>query len=141
MKALESGGPETDFGVHVGVRIAARGSGRSRCLLDLQPWHFNVHDVVHGGVVFTLADRAMGVALYSLLAAGELCATIDGRVSYLCPITHGPLQCDARVRRRGKRVAYLDADVLVGDELVATASASFAIFPGKAPPPPTGAHS
>lgn len=135
MKALQAAGPEADFGTHVGVRIVSSGAGCSRCTLALQPWHFNVHQVVHGGAVFTLADRAMGAALYSLLSAGELCATIDIRVSYLKAVTRGPLQCDARVRKRGRRVAFLEAEVLAGDELVATASASFAVFADKVKAP------
>jgi acyl-coenzyme A thioesterase PaaI-like protein len=38
---------------------------------------------VHGGVVGTLVDFAMGGALTSLLGPGERCATLEVKINYL----------------------------------------------------------
>ncbi|MCK9517142.1 MAG: PaaI family thioesterase [Ottowia sp.] len=116
------------FAGRVGVQLLHSADGVSRSRLPLEPWHFNNHQVVHGGVLFTLVDTCMGAALYSQLAPDELCATIDVHISYLNAVTQGPLQCESRVLKRGKRVAHIEASVRVADRLMATATGNFAIF-------------
>lgn len=132
------------FAHAVGMQLLDRGAGVNRSRLPIEPWHFNNHAVVHGGVLFTLVDTSMGAALYTLLARGELCATIDIHISYLHAVTDGPLVCDSRVVKRGKRVAHIESSVTVADEVVATATGNFAIFapkPQAAAPPPGAAAS
>ena len=119
------------FAGHVGMEILHSADGHSSSRLQVRAQHFNNHGVVHGGALFTLVDTAMGAALYTQLAPDELCATIDIHVSYLNAVTRGPLLCSSRVIRRGKRVAHLEADIRLGDELVATATGNFAIFARK----------
>jgi acyl-CoA thioesterase len=119
------------FSGRVGVEVVERGRGSGRCRLQLAPWLFNPHGVVHGGVLFTLVDTCMGVALYPTLEPDQLCATIDIQISYLNPVTEGPLQCTAELIKRGKRVAHLYARVSVADTVVATATGNFAIFQRK----------
>jgi acyl-CoA thioesterase len=51
------------FVEHVGVVIEEQRAGFSRCALAVAPHHFNTLGVVHGGVMFTLADTGMGAAL------------------------------------------------------------------------------
>lgn len=90
--------------------------------------HFNPQGVAHGAVLYALADTAMGAALYSGLEAGELCATIEIKISYFAAVREGELRCEARVASRGKRVAHLTATLSHAGRDVAQASGSFAIF-------------
>jgi hypothetical protein len=60
--------------------ITRMGGGRCTFALAVRPEHMNPHGVVHGGVVYTLVDFAMGGALTSLLEPGERCATLE-----VCP--------------------------------------------------------
>jgi acyl-CoA thioesterase len=88
----------------------------------------NPHDVVHGGVVYTLVDYAMGGALVSVLEPGEQCATLEVKINYLAPVTGGELAAEAAVVERRQRVAVLGARVASdGGRLVAVALGSFAI--------------
>lgn len=116
------------FSGRVGVEVVRGDPSRGRCVLRLAPWHFNLHGVVHGGVLFTLVDTCMGAALYPALQPDQLCATIDIQISYLNPVTSGPLQCTAELVKQGKRVAHLLARVTVAETVVATAAGNFAIF-------------
>lgn len=119
------------FSGRVGVEVLARRQGQGHCRLELAPWHFNLHGVAHGGVLFTLVDTCMGSTLYPTLSPGQLCATIDIQISYLNPVTAGPLECSAELVKHGKRVAHLLARVSVAGTVVATATGNFAIFQRK----------
>jgi acyl-CoA thioesterase len=119
------------FVEHIGMSIEAPGGGRSRCTLEVQAFHRNSIGWVHGGVAFTLADTGMGAALYSTLAPGELCATIEIKIAYFKPVLAGELVCLSTLVNKGRRVASLESCVYLGDTLVAKASGSFAIFTPK----------
>ena len=122
----------SQFTHHVGIELAEKASGRSRWILDLQPIHMNTHGVVHGGVLFTLADTAMGSALFGALQLGQICATINIKINYFKPVFKGRVTCDSEVVNQGKNVAHLEATMRVDGVMVARASGDFAIFKPKA---------
>lgn len=99
----------------------------------MQPHHQNSQGAVHGGVFFTLADTGMGAALYSVLAAGQACATIEVKIHYFRSVRAGAIECRTRVVHKGQRVAALESELLAGGELVAKASGSFAILEARSP--------
>jgi acyl-CoA thioesterase len=118
-------GPFADL---LGARRAAMGDGRSCFELTVRPEHMNPHGVVHGGVVYTLVDYAMGGALTSRLAPGERCATLEIKINYLAPATEGRLAAEARVVERSTRIGVLDARVHAeGKRLIALATGTFFI--------------
>jgi acyl-CoA thioesterase len=128
---------------HVGMRIDETAQGRARCSLELQDFHLNVHGVVHGGVLFTLADTAMGAALFSTLEPDELCSTIEIKIGYFKPVIDGALVCTAELVNKGKSIASLEASIHQGDVLISKSSGTFTIFrrktdAGLAGPPVTG---
>lgn len=112
----------------IGFTIDSRASGKSSLSLRVAPQHLNPHGVVHGAVLYALADTAMGAALYTTLAADELCATIEIKISYFKPVITGTASCEGEVVHRGRTVANLDARVYLGRVLVATANGHYAIF-------------
>ena len=122
----------SQFTQHVGIELAEKAPGRSRWVLDLQPIHTNTHGVVHGGVLFTLADTAMGSALFGALQPEQICATINIKINYFKPVFKGRVTCDSEVVNQGKNVAHLEATMRVDGVMVARASGDFAIFKPKA---------
>jgi len=66
-------GPQSvwPFAELLGMRAKFIGDGRARFELAVEPKHLNPHGTLHGGVVYSLADSAMGAALFSLLGEGE----------------------------------------------------------------------
>jgi acyl-CoA thioesterase len=113
---------------HVGMKVDEAGPGFSRCSITIADVHRNGTGVAHGGVLFTLADTAMGAALYSSLEAGEICATIEIKIGYFKPVFDGTLVCNATMLNKGKSVASLEATIHNGEQLVSKASGTFAIF-------------
>jgi len=122
------------FVERLGLEFAERTSGRSRCTLAVTPEHHNPHGVVHGAVIFAMADTGMGAALYPTLDPGEICATIEVKINYFKPVVSGVLSCVTELVNRGKTVANLESSIYLGDTLVAKANGNYAIFrPGRSP--------
>jgi acyl-CoA thioesterase len=112
----------------VGLQFEDAATGKSRLSITIEDKHRNGTGVAHGGVLFTLADTAMGAALYNSLEPGEICATIEIKIGYFKPVFDGTLVCEATVLNKGKSVASLEATIRNGDQLVSKASGTFAIF-------------
>ena len=78
--------------------------------LDLQEYHFNPYGIPYGGVLFTMADDTAGVAFIS---AGGNGVTVNGHVDYLRGSRDAQkLICTAKVRKAGRRIFYIDADIV-----------------------------
>jgi acyl-CoA thioesterase len=116
------------FAELLGARRAHMSEGTCRFELTAESRHLNPHGVVHGGVVYSLVDYAMGGALTSRLARGERCATLEIKINYLATAAAGPLAALATVVDRTARIAVLEARVTDGaDRLIALATGSFYI--------------
>jgi acyl-CoA thioesterase len=124
--------PRFPFIEHVGLQFGQPEPGFSRCWLKLTEVHLNGNGVVHGGVLFTLADTGMGAALFPTLATDESCATLEIKINYFKAVRDGTLVCTTEMIHRGKTVANLEASVRAGDVLVAKANGSFSIFKRRA---------
>lgn len=112
----------------LGIKVQQRGDNQSLLTLTVEAKHFNPQGVIHGGVIYSLADTGMGAALYPSLDEGEYCATIEIKITYFRPVSTGELVCKTTVVNRGKTVANMDADIFSGDVLVAKANGNFSIF-------------
>jgi acyl-CoA thioesterase len=111
------------------LRVDEQGPGRSTCSVEIVPdIHYNPHRITHGAVLYALADTGMGVALYSTLAKGETCATIEIKMSYFRAVPSGVVRCETLVLNRGRTIANLDSRLYVGDTLVAQANGNYAIL-------------
>lgn len=67
--------------------------------------------IVHGGLVGTILDTAMGGAAATLLEDGESFLTADLRVEFMRSARPGLLRADGRVVRRTKRVVFCAAEL------------------------------
>jgi uncharacterized protein (TIGR00369 family) len=69
------------------------------------------HNVVHGGVVATLADTAGGLATYMSVPLGTRVATVEMKINFLEAIERGVVTADAHVIRCGRNFAVVDCEV------------------------------
>ena len=79
----------------IALSVDEQSAGASTLRLATDQRHLNPHRVVHGAVLYALADTGMGAALYPTLAPGELCATIEIKINYFKPVASGLLVCIA----------------------------------------------
>jgi acyl-CoA thioesterase len=111
----------------IGLEITDAKKGFSRCELNATPELCNPNKVLHGGVLFSMADTGMGVALHMGLDRGQHCATIEIKIAYFRPVTDGRLVCESRVIQQGRRFAFLESEITNGERLVAKATGTFVI--------------
>ena len=92
-----------------------QGDGNSVIEWEATP-DFCFHDgrgghIVHGGMVTTLLDTAMGSACWSVLGDDESFLTADLHVEFVRSARPGVLRAEGRVVRRNRRVAFCAADL------------------------------
>ena len=116
------------FGDLIGLVFTSYGDGLSSCELEVRGELFNPHGVVHGGVLYSMADTGMGGALYSILEENELCTTVEIKIAYFAAVSSGKLVCDTRVIERRSRIAILESEIKNEDRLVAKALGTFYIY-------------
>ena len=120
----------TPYQTLIGWDYTVAADGSAECTLAVREDLFNSRQAlraVHGGAIYSLADGAMGGALYSLLGEDEWGATAEMRITYLLPVLDGTLSCQARVVRREGKTATLEAAVLSHGQVVARATATWHI--------------
>ncbi|WP_199155435.1 PaaI family thioesterase [Chromobacterium sp. ASV23] len=69
--------------------------------------HFNPIGSVHGGVISTLLDSAMGCSVHSLLPRGKAYTTLELKVNFVRAVlpANGKLLCRGKVIHAGGRMA------------------------------------
>ncbi|MDZ7688369.1 MAG: PaaI family thioesterase [Halobacteriales archaeon] len=116
------------FSDSIGLRFTEMDEGRSRGVVEVTDDLKNPHGVVHGGVLYTMADTGMGAAVYTQLDADESCATIEVKTNYLKPVEDGEVVCETEVVNKGRSVAYLESELTNDGETVARATGSYSVF-------------
>ena len=120
--------PRDAGGVGAKAKAAAEGqlepaTIKATATIEATDHHLNQHGTVHGGVLASLADAAMGAAVAS---DGQTPVTVEMKVTYLEPARAGTITASARVLRRGRRIIIIEAEVTDADgDAVAHAIATF----------------
>jgi uncharacterized protein (TIGR00369 family) len=116
------------FARWMGMMLVAAGEGSSEIHLAIQPHHLNPGGIVHGGVIATLLDACIGVALRTRLAPGSDHVTIDLDVRYLGPVRSGTLVGRGRALKVGRRVSFGEAELTdASGAVVARGAAAFLV--------------
>lgn len=116
------------FAGRLGIQVTERVDGAARLALEVTDEHLNPAGTLHGGVLATLVDTAMGQAVRTVTGAGDVPATSQLTVTYLRPGRPGPLAVRAAVRTRGEHLTVCEAEVEQEGEAVAHAVATFALL-------------
>ncbi len=93
------------FNKALGMKIVELHEDGATLRLPIRPEHSNGSGRTHGGVIATLADAAVGVAITKVLKRRG--TTIEPKINYLNPATEGELSARSYVLRAGKRTLVL----------------------------------
>jgi len=103
----------------IGLKFTGCENGWSRCVLDLESEVkvdkklFNPHGVLHGAVIYAMADTGMGAALYTQMIEDELCSTVEVKINYFLAIISETLVCDTKVIFKGEKLLQLGKNLLL----------------------------
>lgn len=102
----------TSIAETLGFASTSLSEGKSTFEMVIDPArHGNVMGTLHGGVVATLADSAMGYAFASTLAEDESFATLEMKVSFLRPVWRATLTATGVVMHRGRTTGLVECRV------------------------------
>ena len=122
------------FHLGFGMEVADATRGEVRLRWEARPDHLNLQGLIHGGVLATLADTAMGLAVRSAMRPGRRHVTVELGVHYLRPAKPGPLEAVGRAVRVGTQIAFAEADVHDAEgRLLARAKGTYSVGALKEP--------
>ena len=111
----------------IDMSVGTSPEGEATAAIEAGEDHLNGHGTVHGGVLASLADSAMGAALVGASNGERHPVTVSLTVTYLEPAPQGRITAVARVRRLGGRLTIAEADIMSAEgTVVATALGTFA---------------
>jgi uncharacterized protein (TIGR00369 family) len=110
----------------LGVRDVRAEDGTSVIHFTAGEQHLNPAGTIHGGVLASLVDTAMGYAAHDLGDEEEMLATSQLTTTYLNAGQPGEVLVRARVRKRGRHVLVCEAEIEQGDSALVHAVATFA---------------
>ncbi len=117
---------------YFGFQLVKAERGRAVFRMPVLDLHKQIHRVVHGGVLATLADTAGGFAAFLAAPSGSRVVTIEMKINFLEAVEHGEIKADARVLRQGRTTSVVDCDVTDQDgRLVSKALMTFSILSPK----------
>lgn len=122
---LDAGGPY--FRALGPIYLKPLPQGGGVIALRVAPSHLNMQGVAHGGMLTTLADGALGIsiAMKRGIRGGQV--TVSLTFDFLSPARLGEwLEVQVVVTRMGRRLAYANCDLRVGERQVLRSSAVFA---------------
>jgi uncharacterized protein (TIGR00369 family) len=104
-------GPPVPVAELLGMRPVLAERGRVAFACDAQARFANPMGTVHGGIIATLLDSALGCAVQSVLDAGQAYTTLGLEVKYLRPVAvdAGELRAEATIVHAGRKQATAEA--------------------------------
>lgn len=115
----------------LGYDVTEAESGRVVVTVEPSNAHLNPYGTVHGGLVATLLDSCMGLAVQSTLEQGLGQTTVEFKIALLRPITPqtGLIQAEGVVLHRGRRIGSAEGRLIDGQgRLLAHGTTTCLIF-------------
>lgn len=130
--------PAPPMAVLLGFSLQEIGEGRAVFGVVPAEHHYNPIGLVHGGLLATLLDSAMGCAVHSTLPRGTSYTTLEIHVNLVRAVRAetGALRAEARIVHRGSRIATADGRVVDARGVLyahATTTCLLTPAPGDAP--------
>jgi len=113
-----------------GIEVVQIEEGHAILKMIVRPDMHNGVGWLQGGMLVALADEAMAVALYPMLAENEGIATISESTSFIKGIRDGMIIAEGSVIRKGRRVAFCEGEVRMDNAekiILSRTTASFAV--------------
>lgn len=96
----------------LGAELVSVGPGSCEIAAPILPGSTQQQGFGHAGLMFSLADSAMGFAALSLLPEEAEVLSIEVKINLLSPAKAGPLVARGRVVKPGRRVLVVQGEVV-----------------------------
>ena len=121
-----------NFGTLLGIKFEILSEGIVEYYATIHSNLLATPKAVHGGLMATLCDGALGIAaLSSVVALNKVVATIEMNIKYLKPAFEGDnIVAKAKIVSKGNRILVSSCEIFnQNKELLAIASGTFNAYP------------
>jgi uncharacterized protein (TIGR00369 family) len=117
------------FWDYIGMEEQLIEKGYAELRINITPNLHQRRGSVHGGVLATLIDGAVGSAVRSTLSEDQASATVELKINYFRPAKGDYLLAKAKLIQRGKTIVVGQAEITDSDErVVAMGTATYMIL-------------
>jgi uncharacterized protein (TIGR00369 family) len=118
----------SEFYRWAGIELVDASPGLVQIAFQAGPEHVNLQGLVHGGMLATLADTAMGLAVRTGLEPGRRHVTVQLGVEFLAPGRVGRIVARGRTVKIGRQLGFAEADVVdARDRILARAHSTISV--------------
>jgi uncharacterized protein (TIGR00369 family) len=122
------------FHAGFGITVEDARSGEVRLGWEARGEHRNLQGLVHGGVLATLVDIAMGLAVRTAVGPGRRHVTIELTVHYLRPTAPGRIEAVGTTLRVGSQIAFAEGSVVdASGRVLVRASGTYSVTTEREP--------
>ncbi|MBI3210723.1 MAG: PaaI family thioesterase [Candidatus Solibacter usitatus] len=115
LAALRAMIPRMPFNKTLGMRVARAHKDGVTIEIPLREELMNVAGVLHGGVTATIADAAVGVAIWHHFGGRRRATTTELKINYFRPIERGKVVARSRLLRVGKHLVVGSVEITDAD--------------------------
>lgn len=112
----------------LGITLTEAENGRSQCAWHIEPKLANGNGVVMGGFITSAADIAIAYAVASLLNDQQSFTSISINTTFHRPVFEGEVTVIANVKKFGRTIAYVEAQLMQNDKVVADITSTVMIL-------------
>ena len=125
---------DSEFYRWAGVEVTDASPGVVEIEFEAGSQHLNLQGLVHGGILATLADTAMGLAVRTVLEPGRRHVTVQLGIEFLSPGRPGTITARGRTVKIGTQLGFAEADVMNAEgRLLARAHSTLSVTTEKLP--------
>ena len=119
------------LGALVNMRVVESDGSGATLTMDVTPNALNRYGFVHGGMLFTLADYAMGETARALAPEGTSPVTLEAKANYISNIKEGRLIARCETLHRSERLIMIETRIANAedDELVMIVTGTYYVIP------------
>ncbi|MGB8475034.1 MAG: PaaI family thioesterase [Candidatus Acidiferrum sp.] len=110
---------ETGATAVLGLSLESLEKGHVVFSMRVKPRHKQIHGVVHGGVLATLADTVGAIAAYTTVPKGTEIATVELKINFLEPVPGGRIKAEGRVLRAGRNFVVTECEIYLENGVLA----------------------
>ena len=129
IKELRSHVDKMPFNALLGIRVLRFHSDGLTVECAVKEELLNSAGVLHGGVLATLADAAVGIALARHFEGKRPFTTTELKINYMRPVSEGKVRARARLLKVGTRLCVGSVEMKnAADQMVAAALLSYMLL-------------
>ena len=129
IKDLRSHVDKMPFNKLLGIHVQRLHSDGLTIECKLRPDLMNLAGVLHGGVLATLADAAVGIALQRHFGGARPITTVELKINYLRPVSEGKVRARARLLKVGTKIGVGSVEMKnASGKIVAAALLSYMLL-------------